>query len=54
MENVYDFLFQLMKHGAKTLHVAFIFLFRVYKSLCTVFPSLPLADCKALLREVAR
>ena len=27
MENFWDLLFKLMKHGTNTLHVAFIFLF---------------------------
>ena len=30
MEHFGDFLFQLMKHGTNTLHVAFIFLFSVF------------------------
>ena len=30
MENFWDLLFQLMKHGTNTLHVAFIFLFSVH------------------------
>ena len=29
MENVWDLLFQLMKHGTNILHVAFTFLFSV-------------------------
>ena len=29
MEHFWDLLFQLMKHGIKTVHVEFIFLFRV-------------------------
>ena len=29
MEHFLDFLFQLMKHGTKTLHIVFIFLFSV-------------------------
>jgi hypothetical protein len=29
MEHFWDFLFQLMKHGTNTLHVAYIFLFSV-------------------------
>ena len=28
MEHFWDLLFQLVKHGTNTLHVAFIFLFR--------------------------
>ena len=30
MEHFWDLLFQLMKHGTNTLHVAFIFLFSVH------------------------
>jgi hypothetical protein len=30
MEYFWNLLFQLMKHGTNTLHVAFIFLFSVY------------------------
>ena len=33
MENVWDLLFQLVKHGTNTLHVVFIFLFSVF-SMC--------------------
>ena len=29
LEHFWDLLFRLMKHGTKTLHVAFIFLFSV-------------------------
>ena len=29
MEHFWDLLFQLMKHGTNTLHVAFVFLFSV-------------------------
>ena len=30
MENFWDLLFQLMKYGTNTLHVAFRFLFSIY------------------------
>ena len=30
MEHFWDLLFQLVKHGTNTLHVAFIFLFSIY------------------------
>ena len=40
MDNLWDLLFQLMKHGTKMLHVACIFLFSVepfyFLSLCIV------------------
>jgi hypothetical protein len=32
--NISEILFQFMKHGTSTLHVAFIFLFSVYICLC--------------------
>ena len=32
MEHFWDLLFQLMKHGTNTLHVAFIFLFSILSS----------------------
>ena len=34
MEDVWDLLFQLMKHATNTLHVAFIFLFSAATADC--------------------
>jgi hypothetical protein len=32
MDNFWDLIFQLMKHGTDTLHLAFIFLFSVSRN----------------------
>ena len=51
MEHFWDLLFQLMKHGTNTLHVAFIFLFHIERVQAGAV-SLPLMGLGSLIETI--
>jgi hypothetical protein len=51
MENVWDLLFQLIKNGTNTLHVAFLFLFSVYW-VCRPLLSIVWFFCSLAVRSI--